>query len=359
MESSDEFQNSGCFSIFDNTFKSKKAEILSTSDQKAATLVENIIRGKRRSLAKGITLIESKREEDFITAQSILELVMLQLKPSIRVGITGVPGVGKSTFIEALGTQLIEQGHRVAVLAVDPSSPQSGGSILGDKTRMEKLSSMEEAFIRPSPSGGMLGGVARKTRESMFLCEAAGYDVILIETVGVGQSEMEVASMVDLFMVMLLPGAGDSLQGIKRGILELADLLVINKAEGEQHRLAITAKRDYQNALHLLRPKYDGISVPVKLCSSVSGKGIDEIWGYVLEFTNILKKRGLFEKNRQKQQWNWLIRMTEEKVLRDFWNNSCVRQELRELKAELMEGKTTPVLASRKLLRINSKNKLL
>lgn len=323
---------------------------MNTPNQKATELIENIIRGNRRALAKGITLIESKKEEDFVTAQGVLELVMPKLKPSVRIGITGVPGVGKSTFIEALGTFLIEKGHRVAVLAVDPSSPQSGGSILGDKTRMDKLSSMDEAFIRPSPSGGKLGGVARKTRESMFLCEAAGYDVVLIETVGVGQSEMEVASMVDMFLVMMLPGAGDSLQGIKRGILELADMLVVNKAEGEQHKLAMIAKRDYQNALHLLKPKYEGITVPVKLCSSLSGKGIDEIWNFVEEFIDTLKKRELFDKNRQKQQLDWMIRLTEEKVLQDFWNNPGVKKELLELKEKLLEDKTTPVLASWQLL---------
>lgn len=327
---------------------------MNNSNHFTNTLVEDLIKGKRRALAKAITLIESTREADFIHAQKILEQIMPGLKPSVRVGITGVPGVGKSTFIEALGMMLIEKGHRVAVLAVDPSSPQSGGSILGDKTRMEKLSNQKEAFIRPSPTKGTLGGVTRKTRESMLLCEAAGYDIILIETVGVGQSEIEVASMVDIFMVLMLPGAGDSLQGIKRGILELADLLVINKAEGEQHRLAMVAKRDYQNALHLLKPKYPGISVPVMLSSALSGKGVLEIWNYIEEFVDTLKKRGLFEQKRKDQQWNWFLRLTEEKVLQHFWNKREVTKELDQLKQMILKGETTPVMASWKLFKIAS-----
>lgn len=313
-------------------------------------LVKGILNGNRRSLAKAITLIESSRKDTVLSAQYILEEISDYTGNSIRIGITGVPGVGKSTLIEKLGMMLIEEGHKVAVLAVDPSSIKSGGSILGDKTRMEQLSGRDEAFIRPSPTGGKLGGVARKTRESILLCEAAGYDIILIETVGVGQSEYEVASMVDHFMVLMLPGAGDMIQGIKRGILELADLIVINKAEENNRTRALEASRELKNALHLMRPKYEDISVPILLSSALTGEGILQIWEYVLEFISKMKSRDFFREKRKQQEWDWTIRLTEEQLLQEFWADKSVNKHLKCLKNNLSKGETTPVLASQELL---------
>ena len=244
--------------------------------------LDSLLTGNRRALAKAITLVESKLDRHRAQAQGILEQVLPHSGNSIRVGITGVPGVGKSTFIEAFGLYLIEQGKRVAVLAVDPSSPLAGGSILGDKTRMEELSRREEAFIRPSPSEGTLGGVAQKTRETMLLCEAAGYDVILVETVGVGQSEYQVAGMVDFFMVLMLPGGGDELQGIKKGIMELADALVINKADGDSEKQAQLARQLYTSAMNVLR--HTSFWTPrVMTCSALKQIIIDAVWGMLLE----------------------------------------------------------------------------
>lgn len=315
-------------------------------------IVEALHSGDRRALARAITLIENNREDALDKAQHILEEALPYTGQSVRLGISGVPGVGKSTFIEALGMKLIEVGHRVAVLAVDPSSPTSGGSILGDKTRMEHLAGRREAFIRPSPTGGFLGGVARKTRESMLLCEAAGYDIILIETVGVGQSEYAVADMVDLFMVLMLPGAGDALQGIKRGILEVADMLVINKADGEQKGQAQRARQEYKNALHLLKPKYEGIEVPVMLSSSITQHGITEIWQKVSEYIETLHIKGILQEKRQNQQWNWFVRLTEEELMKRFWNIEEVRKECDNQRNLLLRQETTPVLATRKLLNV-------
>ena len=243
--------------------------------------LDQLQQGNRRALAKAITLVESKLDSHRAEAQQIIEQVLPQTGNSIRIGITGIPGVGKSTFIETFGLYLISLGKRVAVLAVDPSSPLAGGSILGDKTRMEELSRNDQAFIRPSPSEGALGGVAQKTRETMLLCEAAGYDVILVETVGVGQSEYEVAGMVDFFMVLMLPNAGDELQGIKKGIMELADALVVNKADGESISLAEQTKRHYENAMHLLRQS-SFWSPQVLTCSAQENNNLDTVWGLSL-----------------------------------------------------------------------------
>ena len=315
-------------------------------------VVKALRSGDRRALARAITLIENNRNDALEKAQRILEEALPYSGKSIRIGISGVPGVGKSTFIEALGVKLIDEGHKVAVLAVDPSSPTSGGSILGDKTRMEHLAGRSEAFIRPSPTGGFLGGVARKTRESMLLCEAAGYDVILIETVGVGQSEYAVAEMVDLFMVLMLPGAGDALQGIKRGILEVADMLVINKADGEQKGQAQRARQEYKNALHLLKSKYEGMEVPVLLSSSITGKGVDDIWDKATEYINTLQKRGILQEKRQGQHWNWFIRLTEEELLKRFWDDERIQKISEKQRSLLLSHDTTPVLAARRLLEI-------
>lgn len=308
-------------------------------------LAKGVQEGKRRHLAKAITLVESNREADQQTAQELISKVRSS-KETIRVGISGVPGVGKSTFIEALGNLLIEEGLKVAVLAVDPSSPATGGSILGDKTRMETLSSKEEAFIRPSPTSGTLGGVAKRTRESMMLCEAAGYDVILVETVGVGQSEFEVASMVDCFLVLMLPGAGDSLQGIKRGIMEIIDILVINKADGDQEKMAKNAVIEYQNAFHLLTPKYDGIGVEFLTVSSIKKKRIDEAWEKIQGFISALKEKGIFEAQRKEQELNWFKRLVEDEVLRRLWGSETNKEKAAELVEQIKKGEITPVKAA-------------
>lgn len=313
-------------------------------------LVDGVQSGSRRALAKAITLIESNREEDQERAARLLEQLQKERR-TMRVGISGVPGVGKSTFIETLGNLLIEAGHRVAVLAVDPSSPTTGGSILGDKTRMETLSSREEAFIRPSPTGGTLGGVARKTRESMMLCEAAGYDVILIETVGVGQSEFEVASMVDCFMVLMLPGAGDSLQGIKRGILEITDLLVVNKADGDQKILAEQARSEYEHAFHLLQPKYEGIQVRCVTASALKEDTVDEVLKEIHAFVGALSETGRLTVLRKEQNVNWFRRITENEILRKLWSDPNNKQLSAQLELEIQQKKITPAAAARIMIR--------
>ena len=308
-------------------------------------LVRGVKEGKRRHLAKAITLVESNRDADQQKAQDLLN----SFNPStntVRIGISGVPGVGKSTFIEALGNYVISQGLRVAVLAVDPSSPATGGSILGDKTRMETLSSKEEAFIRPSPTSGTLGGVAKRTRESMLLCEAAGYDVILIETVGVGQSEFEVSSMVDCFLVLMLPGAGDSLQGIKRGIMEIIDVLVINKADGEQLQMAKNAISEYKNAFHLLTPKYENIEVQFLTVSSIKKLGIDKAWQSINTFVEGLKKEHIFLKQRKQQELNWFKRLVEDEVLRLLWKSPESANFSKELIEKIRKGELTPSKAA-------------
>lgn len=308
-------------------------------------LLEQITNGNRRALAKAITLIESNRNEDQEQAQKLLSTLPKLDRKTYRIGISGVPGVGKSTFIESLGMYLISKGKRVAVLAVDPSSPTTGGSILGDKTRMEQLSTKTEAFIRPSPTSGNLGGVARKSRESILLCEAAGYDIILVETVGVGQSEFEVASMTDCFMVMMLPGAGDSLQGIKRGILEITDILVINKADGDLKNLAKIAAQEYQNAFHLIKPKYEGIQTDILTCSALENSGIPAVWDAVEKFFHLLIQTHRFEKNREQQQLSWFRKLAEELWLKQLWASSASL----EIRSSLLAGKITPVQAAYQL----------
>ncbi len=255
----------------------------------------------RATLARAITLMESTRDDHQAEAQTLLAAILPKTGKSLRIGITGVPGVGKSTFIESFGLHAIAQGHKVAVLAVDPSSSKSGGSILGDKTRMAGLAQHDDAFIRPSPTGGSLGGVARRTRESVMLCEAAGYDIIIVETVGVGQSETEVADMVDMFVLLLLPGSGDELQGIKKGIVELADMIVVNKADGDLELQAKRVRTDYSAALKLLHPSSANWQPKVVTCSALTGKGIPELWQSVMEFGVIMTKSGEL-KNRRGEQ---------------------------------------------------------
>jgi len=305
--------------------------------------------GNRRALAKAITLIESKLDRDRQQAQQVLEGLLPHTGNSIRVGITGIPGVGKSTFIETFGLYLLSLGKKVAVLAVDPSSPIAGGSILGDKTRMEELSRRDNAFIRPSPSEGTLGGVAQHTRETMLLCEAAGYDVILVETVGVGQSEYEVAGMVDFFMVLMLPNAGDELQGIKRGIMELADALVINKADGESLNLAQRTRSHYQSALNLLR--HTTYWTPrVMTCSALQKQNIEAVWGMITDFEIAANKDGALQKKRARQAKDWMHKLIHEMLLLRLRQNPAVRKAMPELERKVIAGVTTPYNAAKTLI---------
>jgi GTPase len=311
--------------------------------------LEQLRQGNRRALAKAITLVESKLDSDRQRAQPLLEALLPYTGNSIRIGITGVPGVGKSTFIETFGLYLISLGKKVAVLAVDPSSPIAGGSILGDKTRMEELSRQEHAFIRPSPSEGTLGGVAQHTRETMLLCEAAGYDVILVETVGVGQSEYQVAGMVDFFMVLMLPNAGDELQGIKRGIMELADALVINKADGESLNLATRTRSHYQSALNLLR--HTSFWTPqVMTCSALQKENIEAVWGMLSDYQIEARKNGWLLEKRARQAKAWMHQLIHEMLLLRLRQNPQVRAALPDLERHVIDGATTPYLAAKTLI---------
>lgn len=311
--------------------------------------LQMLLSGNRRALAKAITLVESKLDRHREEAQDILEKVLPHSGNSIRVGITGVPGVGKSTFIEAFGLYLIEQGKRVAVLAVDPSSPIAGGSILGDKTRMEELSRREEAFIRPSPAEGALGGVAQKTRESMLLCEAAGYDVILVETVGVGQSEYQVAGMVDFFMVLMLPGGGDELQGIKKGIMELADALVINKADGDSEKLATLTQRQYTSAMNLLRHT-SSWTPRVMTCSALQNTRIDAVWGMLVDYYFQAVSENTFADKRAQQNRDWMHQLVNEMLLLTLTRNPDVKSLLPELEQAVERQVITPYAAARRIM---------
>lgn len=311
--------------------------------------IDKLLQGNRRALAKAITLSESKLDHHREQAQQLLEQVLPHTGNSIRVGITGIPGVGKSTFIEAFGLHLIKQGHKVAVLAVDPSSPITGGSILGDKTRMEVLSQQDNAFIRPSPSGGALGGVAQKTRETMLLCEAAGYDVILVETVGVGQSEYEVAGMVDFFLVLMLPNAGDELQGIKKGILELADAIAVNKADGDNKTMALQTKRHYENALHILQHAHFW-NPKVTLCSALEGGNITEIWQMIEEYKEKSIDAGYFEKNRLGQNQKWMWRLVHELIERRLKQDTQAKQICDKMQSMVNQGQTTPYIAAHRIV---------
>jgi len=312
--------------------------------------IDGVLAKNRRMVAKTITLIESSLHAHQESAKAIVNALLPHAGKAVRIGITGVPGVGKSTYIESFGLQLVNQGHRVAVLAVDPSSSKSGGSIMGDKTRMERLSLEQNAFIRPSPSGGTLGGVARRTRETIVVCEAAGFDVIIVETVGVGQSETTVASMVDFFLVLMLAGAGDELQGIKKGVLELADAIAINKADGSNIANAKKAKMEYERALSLLTPFSKTWSPPVLTCSAVTMDGIDEIWHTILDHRKKIEATGeLFEK-RSQQSLDWMWALVEEGLLDRFYKNPGVKKSLPKIVKSVEEGKTGPTIAAHKLL---------
>jgi LAO/AO transport system kinase len=314
------------------------------------SIVNGLLNGDRRILAKTITLIESSLPSHRDEAQVILEQLLPHAGKSIRLAITGIPGVGKSSFIECLGMSLVEQGRRVAVLAVDPSSTRSGGSILADMTRMERLSVDGRAFIRPSPSGGTLGGVARKTRESMLVCEAAGFDVIIVETVGIGQSETTVASMVDFFLVLMLAGAGDELQGIKKGFLEYADALAINKADGDNIERTRIARKDYETALHLLRPVSPHWSPPVVTCSARERIGIDEIWEIVLKHRESMIASGEFMERRRSQSLAWMWSALEEGLKERFNHHPDIQRRLPQLLGQVERGEVSPQAAACHLL---------
>ncbi|MEO8233728.1 MAG: methylmalonyl Co-A mutase-associated GTPase MeaB [Ignavibacteriota bacterium] len=328
-----------------------------TIDLKRKNLsVEDYINGvlsfDRNILARTITLIESNNPAHHDTAQEVLTKLLPHSGKSLRIGITGVPGAGKSTLIEALGMYLIKQDYKVAVLTVDPSSTVTKGSILGDKTRMENLSKEKKCFIRPSPSGGNLGGVTRKSRETITACEAAGYNIILIETVGVGQSEVTVRSMVDFFLLVLIAGAGDELQGIKRGIIELTDAILVNKADGDNERRANIAKADYSNALHYLQPATKGWTSQAFTGSALTGKGIPELWDVIKKFETTIKQSSMFEQRRKDQSIEWVFRMVEDALRDEFYNNEKVQKAIATIKQEITKDKTTPTLAAEKLLRI-------
>ena len=318
----------------------------------SSELIQSIIQGDKIALSRGITLIESTNPEHFAKATEVINGCLPYANKSIRIGITGVPGVGKSTFIEAFGKHLTSLGKKVAVLAIDPSSSISHGSILGDKTRMEELVKDENAYIRPSASGETLGGVARKTRESIVLCEACGFDVIIIETVGVGQSETAVHSMVDFFLLLKLSGAGDQLQGIKRGIMEIADAIVINKADGDNLKKAQMAKTEFGKALHLFPPKKSGWTPKVTTCSSYTKDGIPEIGEIIDSYFKLTKQNGYFEFNRKKQNEYWFLETIESELKSLFYNNENVKKSLEEYKNSVQENRISPFTAAQELLKI-------
>ena len=320
-------------------------------------LKKSVLSGDRVGLGKAITLVESNHPDDRKIAGKLLNSILGHTGNSLRVGITGVPGVGKSTFIEAIGSKITSEGKKLAVLAIDPSSPHSRGSILGDKTRMNALATNPNAFIRPSSSGGQLGGVANKTMEAILLCEAAGYDVILIETVGVGQSEVAVKNMTDIFLLLMLAGAGDELQGIKRGIMEMADLLVINKADGDNQKPAELAKNIYENALHLFAPKDSKWITPVMTCSSLNQNGIDSIWEKLEEFEKNEKEHNRFGENRINQKKLWLNDILNIEVINRLKRQPETSSALLRLEKDVIESKTTPYQASEEILNIIFKAK--
>ncbi|HRW34313.1 MAG TPA: methylmalonyl Co-A mutase-associated GTPase MeaB [Thermotogota bacterium] len=311
---------------------------------------KGVLECDRTIMARAITLVESHSSKHRETAEELIKKILPHAGNSVRIGITGVPGAGKSTFIETLGNHLCDRGHKVAVLAVDPSSSLTKGSILGDKTRMEKLSTRPEAFIRPSPSGGVLGGVARKSRETMIICEAAGFDVILVETVGVGQSEITVRSMVDFFLLLTITGAGDELQGMKKGIMELADAILINKADGENIKKAQTTQSEFNRILHYLQPATVGWPTKAYTCSSLSGVGIPEIWDVIQQFLKHTKDNGFFIERRHSQAIEWMNAMIEEYLKRIFHENKAVEAVYHVVRESVKRGDITPATGAQKLI---------
>ncbi|MEK0086080.1 methylmalonyl Co-A mutase-associated GTPase MeaB [Benzoatithermus flavus] len=316
-----------------------------------ADYVAGVRAGDRAVLSRAITLIESARPEHRAQAQAVLQELLPYTGSAQRIGITGVPGVGKSTFIDAFGTLLTGLGHKVAVLAVDPSSSRTGGSILGDKTRMARLATDRNAYIRPSPSGGTLGGVARMTRETMLLCEAAGFDVVLVETVGVGQSETMVAGMVDFFLALMLPGAGDELQGIKKGLLEIADMIAVNKADGDNRLRAQQAVSHYKHALRIIEPESPSWRPPVLMISALTGDGLEELWHEIGRHRAKLGASGELAAKRRRQQVQWMRSMLEDRLMQALRRHPAVRKLLPELERAVAEGDLTPTLAVERILR--------
>lgn len=333
--------------IINPYLKRRKKRTLSVEEY-----IDGIRRGDITILSQAITLIESSNPDHYALAQQIIEGCLPYAGRSIRIGITGVPGAGKSTWIEAVGNMVTRLKHKLAVLAIDPSSERSGGSILGDKTRMTSISTNPDIFIRPSPSAGSLGGVARKTRETIVLCEAAGYDVIFIETVGVGQSETAVHSMVDMFLLLQISGAGDELQGIKRGIMEMADMMVITKADGENIHKAELAKVQYQSALRLFPTPESGWRPQVYCCSSVAETGLEEVWKGVEEYIDHIEQNGYFRHNRNRQNKYWMYETINETLKNSFYHNPQIEQRIEELEQRVLEDKVSSFIAAKELLEI-------
>jgi len=316
----------------------------------ALEYINGILKGDRVLLSRAITIIESNLASDKALAKEIIQAILPHAGNSIRIGITGVPGVGKSTFIEVFGMHLVKEGHRVAILSIDPSSQRSKGSILGDKTRMEELANLEEAYIRPSASGDTLGGVANKTGETMLLCEAAGYNVVLIETVGVGQSETAVHGMTDFFLLLMLAGAGDELQGIKKGIMEMADMVVINKADGDNIRMSEMARLQYQNALHIFPQSESGWTPVVTTASAIKNIGISNVWEEIEKFKALVDENGYFLKNRNHQQIQWMYNNINEELKHLFYGSKAISVKLKDLEKDIIASKISPVKAAQNIL---------
>jgi LAO/AO transport system kinase len=312
-------------------------------------IAKNLRAGHHAALARAITLIESRRGDHQAAARELLQTLLPDTGKAIRVGITGSPGVGKSTTIDALGMYLIEQGHSVAVLAVDPSSARTGGSILGDKTRMARLAASDRAYIRPSPASGTLGGVAAKTREAMLVCEAAGFDVVLVETVGIGQSETAVCDMTDFFLALMLPGAGDELQGIKKGLVELADMIAINKADGDNIKRANLAASEYRGALHILSPRSEHWHPPVITYSALTGTGMDQLWQAILDHRKAMNASGEFAARRRQQQTKWMWSMLEQRMMAQLRGDPAIRTRVKKIETEVADGRIAPGLAAEQI----------